>query len=308
MENRICIGLPQAFLYYRWATLWRTFFGALGMDVVSSGKTNKEILEQGTALSVDEACLCAKIYLGHVKALIGNCDYILVPRVSNFGYKRNMCTRFEALPDIVRNVFRDTPQQFLTYNIDEIHKEDEKTAFQRLGQQLGADRRAVKKAYAAAKSAEQKKWKQLVAGQEQLYKKEGIRILVAAHSYLIEDAYMGRPVMEMLRNFGVTPIRADIVERETAVKDSVMLSPTLKWEVSREIVGNLITHRDRIDGIVLLSAFPCGPDSMVNEIILRRVQGLPILNLTLDAQSGIAGVETRLESFVDIIRFKEGTL
>ena len=73
------------------------------------------------------------------------------------------------------------------------------------------------------------------------------------------------------------------------------------------------SHRDDVDGIILLSAFPCGPDAMVNELITRRVnthggKGVPILNLVLDSQSGTAGVETRLESFIDIIRFKEGKL
>ncbi len=47
---------------------------------------------------------------------------------------------------------------------------------------------------------------------------------------------------------------------------------------------------------------------MVNELIARRVKGIPLLNLVLDSQTGTAGVETRLESFIDIIRFKEGNL
>ena len=63
-----------------------------------------------------------------------------------------------------------------------------------------------------------------------------------------------------------------------------------------------------MDGIILLSAFPCGPDSMVNELIARRVKRVPMLNLVLDSQSGTAGIETRLESFIDIIRFKGGQL
>ena len=63
-----------------------------------------------------------------------------------------------------------------------------------------------------------------------------------------------------------------------------------------------------MDGVILLSAFPCGPDSMINELLTRRIKDVPILNLVLDAQSGTAGVETRLESFVDIIRFKEGEM
>ena len=50
-----------------------------------------------------------------------------------------------------------------------------------------------------------------------------------------------------------------------------------------------------------MSAFPCGPDSMVNDLLTRKLQELPILVLTLDAQDGSAGLETRLESFVDIL-------
>ena len=58
----------------------------------------------------------------------------------------------------------------------------------------------------------------------------------------------------------------------------------------------------------MLFRSPCGPDSMVNELIARRVKRVPMLNLVLDSQSGTAGIETRLESFIDIIRFKEGQL
>ena len=57
-----------------------------------------------------------------------------------------------------------------------------------------------------------------------------------------------------------------------------------------------------------MSAFPCGPDAMVNDLMLRRIRGVPLLNLVMDGQSGTAGVETRLESFLDIIHFKKGEL
>ena len=86
------------------------------------------------------------------------------------------------------------------------------------------------------------------------------------------------------------------------------MSPTCKWEINREILGGIVQHEYDVDGMILLSAFPCGPDAMVNEIITRRVKGVPMLNLVLDSQTGTAGVETRLESFIDIIRLKEGKL
>ena len=119
---------------------------------------------------------------------------------------------------------------------------------------------------------------------------------------------MGRMVSDYLKKAGVIPVRADIVDREAALKHSRELSPTCKWEISREILGGIAMHKDDVDGIILLSAFPCGPDAMVNELITRRVKGVPMLNLVLDSQSGTAGVETRLESFIDIIRFQEGRL
>ena len=125
---------------------------------------------------------------------------------------------------------------------------------------------------------------------------------------MVEDPYIGRAVTGYLKKSGVIPIRADVVDRDEALKWSQDISLTCKWEMSREIVGSIVMHSDKVDGIILLSAFPCGPDSMVNELIARRVKRVPMLNLVLDSQSGTAGIETRLESFIDIIRFKGGQL
>ena len=310
MDNQpIKIGLPRAMLYYRYRDLWRTFFVQLGMEPVVSAPTDREILERGAALAIDEACLSLKIYLGHVAALVGKCDYILAPRVSNFGRHHSLCTRFESTPDLVRNVFRNERQKFLSYEIDEeMKKLDEETAFLEMGRSLDCSGKAVKRAWRLAKKAEQARFKERVQKHELLYKRDGMKVLIAAHSYVAEDPLMGKPVADYLKRVGVIPVRADLVDREAALKRSHELSPTCKWEISREILGGIAMHQHDVDGIILLSAFPCGPDAMVNELIARRVGDVPLLNLVLDSQSGTAGVETRLESFIDIIRFQEGKL
>lgn len=302
------IGLPRAMLYERYEVLWKSFFSALGMKGIVSRPTNKEMIRVGSSLAIDEACLSTKIYLGHVQALVGKCDYILVPRISNFGLKRNMCTKFESLYDLVCNVFRDTDQKFIAYNLDVLQKIDEEKGFIDLGMALGYDKKAAAKAYKKAKKAEAEDWKAKVHAEESLYKKEGIKILVVAHSYVLEDDYIGRPVVEYLQEMGVTPIRAERVDRKEALKQSAKVSQTLKWELSRELVGSIQMHKDKVDGLVLLSAFPCGPDSMVNEMIIRKFTGMPILNIVLDNQDGTAGLETRLESFTDILKLKRGEL
>ena len=62
-------------------------------------------------------------------------------------------------------------------------------------------------------------------------------------------------------------------------------------------------------GVVLLSSFSCGPDSMTDEILTRRLKNIPILSMTLDGQDATAGMETRIESFIDILHLrKDGTV
>lgn len=307
MEN-ITIGLPRALMYARYGILWRAFFRELGMQTLISEPSSRATLERGSALSVDETCLASKLFMGHVDALVGRCDYILVPRIATFGHRARMCARFQGLPDVTRVTFRNSPQKFLTYEVDVNRRKTEEDAFIHLGAQLGKSAKDSRRAYRRARKLQARRDAHEVRAQEALYKGEGLKILVCGHGYVLDDAYIGEPVLKGLMRLGATPIRGDKVERDAALRHSDELSPTCKWQTNRELVGSIAMNRGRVDGIVLLSVFPCGPDAMVNDLMLRQLHDMPVLNLVLDDQSGIAGVETRLESFIDIIRFKEGAL
>ena len=43
----------------------------------------------------------------------------------------------------------------------------------------------------------------------------------------------------------------------------------MPWVVNRELIGAILLLHERIDGIVLVSAFPCGPDSMTDDAKIR---------------------------------------
>ena len=300
IAKRPVVGIPKALLYYRYHVMWDAFFREIGVETVVSPDTDRAILDAGSAKAVDEMCLSAKIFLGHVDRLIGWCDYILIPRIVNYGRRHEMCSTFAGMYDIARNVYRRTDQKFLTLNIDEMEGHGEEEAYREMAAALGVPDKLAKKAYKAAVKADNADWKARIKEQEALAHKAGTRVLVAGHSYVLEDPYFGEPVIRSLQNLGVTVLRADITERSSAVKRAEKFSPTMKWEYSREIIGGLLDSREA-DGIVFVSAFPCGPDSMVTEMFLRKNHDLPALNLTLDAQSGTAGLETRLESFTDIL-------
>jgi len=63
--------------------------------------------------------------------------------------------------------------------------------------------------------------------------------------------------------------------------------------------------RDRIDGVMLLLSFPCGPDSLVSELMQRKMRDIPMSVIVLDELTATGGLQTRVESFCDIVKLRE---
>lgn len=300
------VGIPRALLYFKYAQLWETFFYSLDVEYIISPDTNSEILTRGINIAVDETCLPSKIFLGHVDWLIDKCDCILIPRIASTGKNSMVCTKYQAVYDVARNTFRDRDINILLYNIEKNNLESEVSAFIKIGTQLGKKKSQSIIAYWNAKQAQKAYNIVAVKEQQSLLKTNKTKILIIAHQYNLYDKYIGAPIIDILKNMDVVPINGCVIDEKTAIQKSALLSDTLPWVLSQELLGSIAEYRDYVDGIILLSSFPCGPDSMVNEIIIRRVKDKPILNLVLDGQEASAGIETRLESFMDIINYRKG--
>lgn len=312
------IGIPRALLYYRYGALWTTFFEQIGREVVVSDASDKNIYDAGERVSVDECCLASKLYLGHVESLIGACDAVFVPSLANKGRRKGYCTKYQALPDLVANTFYDTSVRVVSLSVNETdEKVDEGSAFAALGQRFGASAADAKRAYRAASAAQQRSDRSAARAQERLLSEIGrtrilqapdqapLAILLVAHPYVAHDPFINGGIVDLLESMGATVLFADETDHEKALHESFGFSETLPWLVNRELVGSITLLHEHVDGIVLVSAFPCGPDSMTNDAVARCIQGKPILSLIVDAQSGTAGLETRIESFIDILRYQQ---
>ena len=307
------IGLPRALMTYRLGAKWRAFFEELGREVRVSDLGPRR-LRAGQALSVDE-CLASKLFLGHVDALAGEVDAVFVPSLSGSDALHTYCTKFQALPDLVRSAFALAGREVRV--LDALLAEggaekDERASYVELAARLGATRREGERAWRAACRAQRDRdaslaraQAELVAASSRLPRTERpLAILVAAHPYVAHDPFVAGPVTDALRAAGATVLFADEFDHARATRRSYDFSATLPWIVNRELVGAVLELHDAVDGIVLVSAFPCGPDSMTDDAIALCVKGRPVLTLTVDAQSGTAGVETRVESFVDILTYQ----
>ncbi len=300
------IGIPRAFLYYRYHVLWETFFEELGIEYIVSPETNKEIMKRGTIHAIDESCLSSKIYTGHVDYLIDKCDYIFIPRISSLGeHKEFVCSKFQAIYDVIKNIYREKDLKILYYSIDVVNKETELKAFLKMGKFLGKNKAQVLKAYYVAKQAEKTHKMIELEKQKQLLKSSKLKILIISHPYNIYDKYVGEPILNTIKELGAEPILGCVTDEKKAREIAHTVSATLPWTFNKELVGSMALYKDQIDGIVLVSSFPCGPDSLVNEMLIRRFKEKPMISLVLDGQEGTAGMETRLESFIDIIRLRK---
>ena len=302
-NNKITIGIPKGLLYYRYNTLWTTYLKKLNCNIIYSSDTTKNTIELGKKYLVDETCLPSKIYLGHVKELVGKCDYILVPRISDYGRKEKVCVRFNATYDIIHNAFPN--QKILDYNIEYTHHHKESLSLILLGLKINKNIFKVIFSYYQAKLEEQKYNKIRLLNQNKLLNNNSIKIFIVSHPYNIYDKYIGYPIKNFLKSQNVDLIYADVLDKKIAKAYSEKLSPTLYWTYSKELIGAIEYYKHSVDGIIFITSFPCGPDSLVNELMLRKITDIPKTNILIDESSAEAGIQTRLESFIDIIKGKK---
>lgn len=297
---KIKIGIPRAFLYYRDYILIKNFFEGIGCTTILSAPTNKEIVDNGKILAVDESCLPFKIYLGHVKYLSSRCDYILVPRVCNYGKKKRVCMRFNGIYDVVHNLFPDS--NILCYNIDYLKFRFEFIGFIFMGLKFNKNVLKVIYSYIMARKKQSLYIKGLYNGQLNKLKSNNIKVLIVSHPYIMYDAFLGSDIIKYLSNENIDILYSDRMNKKEAICYADDFSHTLYWLYSKESIGSLINYKNAIDGIIYLSSFPCGVDSLVNELAIRKIQNIPSINIILDESSATSGLYTRLESFVDILK------
>ena len=149
------IGIPRAFLYYRYKELWETFIRELGIEFILSPETQNDLVRSGSMNAIDEACLSSKIYLGHVAWLLDKCDYLLIPRISRYG-AGTVCSKYQDIYFVVANKFRKRRAILLFCNIEPRTADGEMAAFIRLSKALGRKNAESILAYLAAKQAQKK--------------------------------------------------------------------------------------------------------------------------------------------------------
>lgn len=319
------VGIPRALLYYEYFPLWKTFFDTLGVKTLVSPPTNKRILETGLKNSVDEACLPIKLAMGHVIELVGKVDYIFLPRMVSLAPREYICPKFLGFPDMVRNNVQNIPK-LIDVNINLYHPRSKaQSTFREIGKLFSLNPVKINRAYREASKSLQRyrellkqnylpeKAMAMVFGRD--VKPElsprGPVVALTGHSYNIYDRHISMDVIARLKKMGVNVLTAANLAESTIRQEVAKLPKKLFWTLEQQAMGATFhfLQNPTISGIIHVTSFGCGPDSLIGELIERyihRTRPVPFLKLTLDEHTGEAGVITRLEAFLDMVHWKAG--
>ncbi|MCI8283697.1 MAG: 2-hydroxyglutaryl-CoA dehydratase [Firmicutes bacterium] len=309
-SKRLKIGIPQGMMYHTYAPFIDAFARELPVDIVYSGKTDREKLELGVRHCADDACLPVKVFCGHVKSLEDKCDMIAVPRIMSCEYGESLCPKLNGLPELVSGeselIFTDKLDLGDRKKLEKsLKKECRRIGIAKIRRAGGIRKRSV------LREAEDdlqracrfgfKAWKD--QGEPRYCETDMEKtVFLAGHSYNIYDSFINMNLIDKLHrmNIGViTDAAVPRIYKEINIKH-FMKKPF--WRNLTSIYGAAVylEKRGLIDGIICLSSFSCGTDSVTAELI-RNETRLPILVLKLDEHTGEAGFDTRLEAFGEVL-------
>jgi len=303
------IGIPRALLYHKYNVMWKTFFKELGVETVVSGQTGRETFDCGLKYCLDEVCLPVKTFYGHVLELKDRADVIFIPQVISVEKRKTRfsftCPKMIGLPDMIRATFPEL--NVLSMKIDE-QKRPEFLSYVPLGLKLSRNIFHVLRAYVIARKAQMISEEESRKNIDKAFKTD-LKIALLSHSYNLCESYPNLNIEKALNSLGVVPLTLEMLPKKEMRKEAEKIFPELSWNYERELLGAArhIVKNKMADGVIMLANFGCGPDSLVGDYILRlgrREGDIPFTMIVTDEHTGEAGLMTRLEAFVDMIRLK----
>jgi len=328
MKTRI--GIPRALAYFAYYPFWKGFFQSLQVEMVLSSETSKGLLDLGVKEAVADACVPIKLFHGHVLDLQDKVDYIFLPRLISVNGEQSVtfCPKFLGLPDLIKASLTDLPP-IIDEKID-LKKGPVELFYicTRIGRKLGQGSWKVWKAYRKGQSL-QKEFERLIRD-GQITPMEAIDVLegrsteqnqqeykfafaVLGFPYTINDRFISVDLVKKLRKLGVKVLTPEMVSKEKLSAQAKKLPKNLFWYFSNQVMRAALYFIDeaKVDGIIHITAFGCGPDAMVDKMIeleAKAKEKIPFMTITIDEHTGEAGIVTRIEAFVDMLKLRRGLI
>jgi len=303
------IGIPHALLYYWYGHEWQLFWQSCGCETLVSPPTDRATLKAGSEVALDELCLPVKIFLGHVINLAPLVDRVMIPHLVKVESDAYICPKFMGLPDLVAHTVPAVKNKTVTVKVGP-RQIDQWRCLSEAAAQLG--KKPDHKAKSALEKIESNPALQEVNALQPQFGPEGPELTIGllGHPYCLYDRCFNLDLLTELARNRVSFLTPEMMPAEYKGRGSGKLEKELFWTIGRLQLDALewMLHRPehRVDGFIQVTPFACGPEAIVGDLLERRIKaaGLPLLKLNFEEHSGEAGIITRLEAFLDLIKFR----
>lgn len=314
------LGLPKSLLYYYYYPFWKKLFDLLDVELVLSEATSTDLLNRGVKESISEICVPMKVYIGQVLNLIDKgVDKIYVPRFISIREGVTFCPKFLGLPDMIKHSLPDLYEKIFTHHIesknDDISAYDNYSIFKNVFNKTDNE---VKNALNTANrewiefrklQKEGYKTEELLKGKKVKMTEGSLNIGLLGYVYNMYEKYINMDLINRLEEMGVSVTTFEMIDQDI-IEDFVNdLEKPMFWEFTNKLmaVGYHFMESDNIDGIIHVTAFGCGPDSILGPFLEIDADeaNKPFMTLRIDEQTGESHLLTRLEAFIDLLKLNK---
>jgi predicted nucleotide-binding protein (sugar kinase/HSP70/actin superfamily) len=310
------IGIPRALLYYWYGFIWERFWHDSGFEVLTSPETNRQIMMAGVETALDELCLPVKIFLGHVRFLAPQVDQIMIPHLIKVEKDAFVCPKFMGLPDIVSHAIPALKKKMLVVQVGP-HQVDMLESLKRASHRLGVTtvNSIPKKLSEDMLNMKDMPALNIIKACQREGKLEnspglGLNIGLLGHPYCLYDACLNLDLLQMLTKQGISFITPEMIPPKYKGVGSGKLVKKLFWTTGRsqfDALEWMLNGQDKeLDGFIQIAPFACGPEAIVSDMLERRIKAAkkPYLQIYYEEHSGEAGIITRLEAFLDLLKYQ----
>jgi len=298
VEAKGRVGIPRALTTHSLYPLYSTFFSQLGVDVVLSG-----IDTTGWSRANSGFCFPVQLAHGAILDLVTNgTDTIFLPHVNRMpnpqtGVDSHLCPIAQASPYFLSKAFPNVTFLSPVLNFAEGYGACDEL-IQLATHQFGLPRTLAEKAYREAVKVQTEVEKAMqTLGREALA--EALRdgkptVVLVGRSYNAYPAEASQSVAKKLCSAGIRVIPGDCLPRART-------GPTC-WHYPN-IIMNAVELVRRHNNLYLLyvSNFSCTIDAFTHSLLSSELGSKPYLFLEIDAHTADAGIQTRLEAFLDVV-------
>ncbi|MCU0661399.1 MAG: acyl-CoA dehydratase activase, partial [Myxococcota bacterium] len=300
------VGVPKAFSFHSLWPMYAWFFHTLGVRTVLSDG----ISQDGIAKTESSYCYPAEIAHGAVQNVLDKgVDYIFLPHFTDMPSMEpeiqhgTVCPLTQGLPFFARKAFDISEHQLLRPHVTfRSGLAASRPAFVEVAERLGFTKAQGGAAYDVGIQQYQRYL--------EAYKTLGEKVLeeIASHPTRTFVALLGRPYNAFTRdaNMGIprklTSQGVSVVPFDMVFDEKAPIYPNMYWHYGQQDMKAAVRVASTPNlYLCWVSNFSCAPDSFMLHYLRWMLGNKPYLVLEIDSHTADAGLDTRIEAFLDVV-------